>query len=202
MLNLNSVCSGNDPVFYKYPTLLLTKFDTPLVGCEMGVAYGGGIEEIGKMWKGRGVIHGFDTFEGHPTQLAVTDNSDAAHAMDPHYAAHGKDILSYEYQRGELDRQGLDNVILHKGLIGENSLNGIPNLHYALLDMDLYVSMQIGWNLVKDKMVPGGYLCLHDVLPNGYLYGLYGLYQGIIKTGLYKVVEEIEKYHFAVLEKI
>ena len=121
--------------------------------------------------------------------------------MDPHYAAHGTDILSYEYQRGELDKQGLDNVVLHKGLINENSLDSIPFLHYTLLDMDLYASMKIGWELVKNKVVSGGYLCMHDVLPKGYLYGLYELYQEIISTGMYTVVEEVEKYHFAVLEK-
>ena len=52
-----------------------------------------------------------------------------------------------------------------------------------------------------EKVVSGGYLCMHDVLPKGYLYGLYELYQEIISTGMYTVVEEVEKYHFAVLEK-
>lgn len=198
MLNLNSL--QNHPIFFRYPALALTKFKDNLIGCEMGIAYGGGVEQIGKMWKGHGVIHGFDTFEGHPTFLATPETQDAAHAMDPHYVKYGKAALSYEYQRAELDRQGLDNVILHKGLLNPTSLDGIPYLHYALLDLDLLASMRIGWELVRPKMVQGGYLCMHDVTPRGYLVGLWEFYQEVLGSGEYKLVEEAST--LAVLERL
>lgn len=49
---------------------LFTEFDCDLIGAEFGIAYGGGVEAIGKLWKERGTIYGFDTFEGHPKQVA------------------------------------------------------------------------------------------------------------------------------------
>lgn len=122
--------------------------------------------------------------------------------MDEHYVHYDTSKLSYEYQRQELDRQGLSNVILHKGLINHQSLADIPLLHYAFLDMDLLISMALGYQLVREKVVPRGFLCLHDVLPRGHIFGLWGLYQEILAEGIWRVVEERTEIHVTILERV
>jgi len=167
MISLNRL-NGAEKIVTSYAKeLLRLPIDKPLIGAEFGSAYGGGIEAVGKLWKGKGVVYGFDTFEGHPKQLVPDQKSFEATCMDNWYKKeiYGKEKLSYEYQRKELDRQGLDNVILKKGLITKDACAEIPYLHYALLDMDIMESMEIGYAAVKDKIEPGHLLFLHDVTP-------------------------------------
>lgn len=201
MINLNEQ-NGADKILLKYAWKLAEHATTPLIGAELGIAYGGGVEAIGKIWNGWGTIYGFDTFEGHPKHLSYSPESHEAFCMDPQYAAYGIDKLSYEYQRSELDRQGLNNVILRKGLINNNSLKDIPFLNYALLDMDMVNPMFLGFKIVDEKMVSGGYLCLHDVVPAGHIFGLWGMLQEIVHTGKYKLVEEAPLSFLAVLQKL
>jgi hypothetical protein len=177
---------------------LLTEFPDHLIGAEFGVAYGGGIEYMGKTWGERGTVFGFDTFTGHPKEIAEVceytkaDGGQKAHAavcMDPFYngAGYGREKFAYEYIRSELDRQGLGNVVLLKGLITSKLNLNIPRLHYAFLDLDFPLSMWDAYNLVKDKIVPGGYLCLHDVLPKGHIHGLWEYYQQMLEEGLFDI---------------
>jgi hypothetical protein len=208
---INNV-NGADYLMLGVAAMLRKKFKKDLIGAEMGTAYGGGPEAVGKLWKGIGQVHAFDTFEGHPAQLSDDPNSFEARCMDRwydnRYAGNERiphlteEMLSYEYQRKALDDQGLSNVILHKGLIGEDSLKDIPYLHYALLDMDLIKSMRIGYEIVKDKIVQGGFLCLHDVIPNGHIEGLYELYQEILNEGKWKTVIEAESSYLIVLKRL
>jgi hypothetical protein len=81
----------------------------------------------------------------------------------------GRDALSYEFQRKQLDTEGLDNVILVKGLVNKDSCKDIPRIHYALLDMDIEVSMREGWAAIKGKIVPGGLVFIHDALPMNHI---------------------------------
>lgn len=165
LINLNHV-NGADVILLEHAEKLLSKFpEDHLVGCEMGIAYGGGVEAIGKMWKGRGTIYGFDTFESlHPKHLADDATSFEATCMDYWYIhpEYGTDKLSYDYQRQILDDQKLDNVILIKGEVSEDSCKSIDKIHYALLDMDIKQSMQTGYHALRDKFVPGGLLFIHD----------------------------------------
>jgi hypothetical protein len=160
MINLNIVANvgGND--LLDIVRSIKNEFNPPYYGVEMGIAWGGGVEDIGKIWKDCGTIYGYDTFEGHPKQLG--NETTELTALDEWYMKFGTDTLSYEYQRAELDRQGLDNIVLVKGLINKDSCADIPYLHYALLDLDILESMQIGYEAVKHKLLPGGYLCIHD----------------------------------------
>ena len=199
LYNINNTC-GADYLLFGVAAMARRRFsdERRLVGVEMGTAYGGGVEGIGKIWKGIGDIHAFDTFEGHPDFLADDPNSHEATCMRRWYSNQhaGKwripeltrEMLSIEYQRKVLDDQGLSNVFLHKGLIDESSLNGINDIHYCLLDMDLVSSMRLGFSLVKDKIVPGGFLALHDCTPKNHIPGLWELYKEILGSNKWKEI--------------
>jgi len=198
MIELNTL-NGADRILRFVQSLIIADFpDDYLIGVEMGVAYGGGIEALGKLWKGHGMVYGFDTFAGHPKELSLDAKSMEAVCMDEHYANFGHHKLTYKYQRSELDRQGLSNVILVKGLITGASCASLPFLHYCLLDLDLLISMEFGYAAVRDKIVDGGYLCLHDVL-SGVLPGLVPWYAEIKKD--WEVIFEGEKEDLAVLRR-
>jgi hypothetical protein len=205
MINLNGE-HGN--ILYDLARKIMNEFDEALVGCEMGIAYAGGIEEIGKIWKGRGIIYGFDTFTGHPKQIAELCeycksaggvNSLAASNMDGWYERYGREGYSYEYIRAELDRQGLDNVILIKGLIDDKTKIFIDKLHYCFFDLDFPLSMWQAYNLVKDKVI--GYLCLHDIFPITQMPGNYEYYLKILDEGLFSVYFENRNVNCPVILK-
>ena len=202
MVTLNKD-NGAERITIRYAIEAMTKFGKP-IGAELGIAWGGGVESIGKIWKGCGTVYGFDTFEGHPRHLSYSDKSHEAYCMEPQYRKYGMDGLKIEYQQANLDAQGLDNVKLVKGLIHDNSFNdaGITELHYCLLDMDMINPMTLGWTLVRPVMAKGGFLCLHDVTPVGHITGLWGLYQEILASGEYKLVVDEPKSFIVVLEKL
>lgn len=211
MKQLNDLNGASDHT-NRIVTNLMKEFNETLIGCEMGIAYGGGIENIGKIWKGRGFIYGFDTFEGHPLQIskecqytieAGGDGALATYCMQDWYNNWGIEGVTEPYIRNELDKEGLKNVILVKGLITEKTdISFIPKLHYVLLDLDFPLSMWNAYNVVKHKIVSGGYLCLHDVIPKGHIHGNYEYYQDMIKEGLFKVYEEHPENLLAILKKV
>lgn len=196
----------------------LNEFDGTLYGLEMGIAYGGGIAKIGSKWKGRGVLWGFDTFEGHPIEEMLERcevsrksggrKSHAAICMDRWYTHNfagfetGMDKIKYEYIREEMDKLGLSNVNLVKTLVTDKTdVSFIPYLNYALLDMDFPQAQKDGYELVKDKFVKGGYLCLHDMVPRGHIPGCWEVYQEILNEGLFEIVEEIPKSYLVILKR-
>jgi len=137
----------------------LKEFDEPLTAVLMGIAYGGEVEAIAKLWGKRGKVYGYDTFEDlHPRHLATTDFE--AICMNNWYRDCGTEKLSIEYQRKALEK--LSNTTLIKGEVHKDSCKDIPKIHLAFLDMDILKSMKEGYAAVKDKIVPGGYLFLHD----------------------------------------
>lgn len=212
MIELND-SNGASHITSTFAAKCLEIFDEPLVGCEMGIAYGGGPERIGKLWKDRGTIYGFDTFEGHP-QDEVVENcveaqeagglmSHAARCMDHWYNIYGTEGVKLAYQQAQLDAQGLDNVKLVKGLItSKTDVSFIDKLHYCFIDLDYHICMKDAYNLVKSKIVKDGFLLLHDVIPNGHIKGLYDLYCDILGTGDYKVILESPSSFIVVLQKV
>jgi hypothetical protein len=210
MIELNDT-NGASVITQWYAKRCLTEFSEHLYGAEFGVAYGGGIQGIGLNWRGRGTVWGFDTFEGHPVQLADQceyskagggASSTAATCMQNWYHRFGTDAIRYGHIRGELDKQGLDHVQLIKGLVTDQTeIPFIPKLHYALLDMDFPLSQWNGYNLIKHKMVKGGYLCLHDMVPKGHIHGCYERYQEMLAEGLFEIVLENASSLLAVLRK-
>lgn len=194
--------NGADKIEAEYMQKCLDEFEGTLYGVVMGSAYGGALEYMGKLWKGRGEVYGFDTFEDkHPEKLAVSTGDREARCMDHWYKSdiYGTDGLAYDYQRGVLDSAGLDNVHLIKGLVSEESCKDLPHINYAFLDMDILVSMHTGYKAVRDLLVPGGYLLLHDVTIKGNLPLLYDWYHQEIRDK-YEVVYESPNTHLAVLK--
>lgn len=163
---LNRV-NGADKITYEYCTKIMDLPVDHLYGAVLGSAYGGELEAVGKLWKDRGTIYGFDTFTGHPKHLIEDQTNFEVTCMDKWYRedVHGTDNLTVEYQQGVLDKLGLDNVKLVKGLVHENSCADIPYLNYAFLDMDIKESMETGYLAVRDKILPGSALFIHDATP-------------------------------------
>lgn len=167
MISISRI-NGADQIVKRYVRALAEKnFDKKLLGVEMGIAYGGTLELCAKEWSGKGHLWGFDTFEGHPKDVAPKEEEFERDCMDVWYdpKIYGKDKLNMEYQAKELKKAGVDNVTLVKGLVNEHSCDDIPYLNYAFLDMDIYESMKAGYKAVKDKILPGFCLFLHDVTP-------------------------------------
>lgn len=187
-------------------------FDGHITGAEFGVAYGGGVEAIGKIWKGKGTIYGFDTFEGHPEQIAeICDyskaaggkDSFAARCMDGWYSSpeYGTEAIKLSYIQSQLDAQELDNVKLVQGVVTDKTKLPFKELHYCFIDLDFPLSQWQVYNLVKTKIVKGGYLLMHDMIPEGHITGNYEYYQKIIKEGLFEVFEEFPSSYLNIMVK-
>jgi hypothetical protein len=178
---------------------LLKEFpDDELTMLKIGSAYGGGVEMCSKLIYGRGKVYGYDTFEGHPRDLADDQTDLEAWCMDMWYEG-GKfkpflsvDRLKYEYQRRILDEQFLYNAILVKGRVNEHSFDDIEKIHFAMLDMDLIKPTVTAYNAIKDKFVPCGYLCMHDTLPPNHLPKIHDFaYDVVLKDGRWHLENEL-----------
>lgn len=150
----------------------------PLTAVVMGTAYGGDVESFAKILGENGQVYGFDTFRGQPRFLARDQNALDAQCMVPFYEAQGLAGLSVDYQRSELERQGLRNAHLVKGLIHPHSCAMLDRIDYALLDLDFETSMRYAYWAVWPKLVPGGLLVTHDVVPEGHMPWNYRLFFG------------------------
>jgi hypothetical protein len=193
--------------------LVTKEFEGSIFGAEFGVAYGGGVEAIGLMWGARGKVYGFDTFEGHPKEVgeicekskeAGGVHSFAATCMDSWYQSseYGTEAIKYNYIRNNLDEQGLLNVILVKGLVSDKTdVSFIPYLNYCFIDLDFPLSNWQAYNLVKDKIVPGGYLMLHDCVPKGHIHGCWEVYQRIMETGGFDLLGEYKDQYLVIMRK-
>lgn len=195
-----NIVNGAHEVCKTYEQKCLDDFDGKLFGVIMGIAYGGDVERAAKIWRDRGTIYGYDVFEDlHPKHLSDDQNDFDATCMDGWYKDYGTKELEYSYQVEELKRLGIDNAFLIKGEVDVNSCKDIPYINYAFLDMDLIVSMVNGYNAVKDKIVKGGYLLLHDVVGSA-LPKLKHWYSNKVKTdSMWEVV--LEENLIAVLKK-
>lgn len=212
MIELNDT-NGASTFTQEYARKVMDEFPGPLAGAEFGVAYGGGIERIGRMWRDRGVVYGFDTFEGHPKQIGDLcpfssigggQSSFAATCMDNWYINpdFGRERYTDRYIQTQLDNQGLSNVKLVKGLVtADMDVSFLPDMQYCLLDLDFPLSMLEAYYLVEEKIVPGGYLLLHDVIPKGHIFGCYDVYQQMLSKGKFEIVEEKENYLLAILKR-
>ena len=203
LINLNEPFLAG-PKLLDIADRVLKEFKSDIIGAEFGVAYGGGIQAIGKLWGRKGLIYGFDTFEGHPRYIAKTEiDAAAVHAVDMWYEKYGMEKLSIEYIQSVLSAQGLNNAKLVKGLVTENTeIEYIPYLDYVLLDLDFPTAMRTAYRLVKDKLTSGSYLCLHDVSPTGRIPGVFQLYQDIKQDGLFEVFVEDFTADLVVLKRI
>lgn len=189
---------------------LIAKFpNDEIIGLEIGSAYGGGVEAMARLLKGRGKYYGYDTFEGHPRDLAVSPNDLEATCMDMWYSDEGMfkgfgkgERLTYEYQRKMLDDQGLDNGILVKGRINPNSFDDIKKAHFAILDLDMIGPMKMAYELIKNKIVIGGYLFIHDAVPEDHLpmINIWAFHQ-VLAENTWKVIANAPRGNLLALER-
>jgi len=173
----------------------------PINAVFMGIAYGGEVEEAAKILKGKGTVYGYDTFEGHPKELCKGDNPFEKECMDYWYKMYGMEDLKYENQRAALDKQGLTNAVLVKGLINKDSCKDLDHIDVAFLDLDILESMQIGYEAIKEKMIPGSILMLHDVVPEHHIPRLNKWYKEEILEKGWNLVEEVSKSFLVILKK-
>jgi hypothetical protein len=187
LLNLNRT-NGDAEVQNKIQNVLLNEFpNETLYGAEIGIAYGGGVESACKIWKDKGFVYGLDTFEGHPKHLSDDINSFEAVCMDGWYRDYGIEKVSYDYINENLKLEGLNNYELIKGEVHVQSLSKVNKLHYVLLDLDMITPMKIAYESIKNKMVKGGYICVHDVIPSEHLPMINKWwYEEVMPLGLYE----------------
>ena len=196
--------NGADLIEIKYTTKCMEEFEGDLTAVVMGSAYGGCLEAMGKLLKDRGKVYGCDTFEDmHPVHLAPTQGGFEATCMNHWYNRedYGTDRLAYDYQRKELDKQGLDNVILIKGEVGPHTVKDLDKIHYAFLDMDMPKSMDNGYQAVKNKIVKGGYIMFHDTQNIGSLTSWYNQEVRLNDKKMWKVVGDLGRELLKVLQK-
>lgn len=205
MISLN-VINGAQTMLGYYLMVAIGKFQNNINAVEMGIGYGGGLEILGYILKGRGQAYGFDTFEAlHPDHLAENKFSFEARCMDHWYdpSVYGTAALSYDFMRKQLDTEGLNNVHLIKGLVNKDSCADIPIIHYALLDMDIAASMKAGYDAVIDKMAKGGFLFLHDAVPKDHIKAVGDWYENVVKMDQrVKVIGEWPMNFLVGLEKV
>ena len=207
MKNLHWLNSGNPTGIIQMLTLnnLLEKFpNEELIGLEIGSAYGGGVEVGAKIWKDRGKFYGYDTFCGHPRDLAIDPTNKEAWCMDGWYNDEnfGTWRLAYDYQRKILDYQGLDNAILVKGRINEKTFEDFDRIHFAIIDLDMIKPTVQAYMGIKDKIAVGGYLLMHDALPPDHLPLIYKyVYKWILPEGRWKIIAESERGNLVALER-
>jgi hypothetical protein len=195
--------NGADEICAKYHQKVLDKFKDNLVGVVMGSAYGGEIEYMGKLWGDKGIVYGYDTFEDlHPAHICKDKDALEATCMQTWYekATHGIIKLNQSYQREQLDKLGLKNVKLVKGIVNKDSCKDLDKIHYAFLDMDMVESMRPGFEAVKDKIVEGGYLLLHDVQ---HIVEVRKWYDKVVATDKrYKLIKEYGRELLMVLKRV
>lgn len=200
LINLNDT-NGDSVVLAEVQKLLLELFDEPLYGAEFGVAFGGGIESLCKTWGDRGFVYAFDTFCGHPKHLSDDVSSFEAVCMDGWYQQYGLDKVSDEYIGTVLRSIGVENFQLVKGEVNSESADVIEKLHYVLLDMDILNPMKVAHDSIVDKVVKGGYVCVHDVIPENHLPMInQWWYNEVMPLGLYR--EFITGTYLGVYEKL
>lgn len=188
LINLNSF-NGDDQVLFDLQKRMLNEFKGKIYGAEFGVAYCGGIEGACKIFGKRGFMYALDTFTGHPEHLSKDVNSFEARCMDNWYIAFGKEKLSVEYIDAVLKSEGLENYKLIKGEVHKDSLKNVKKLHYVLLDLDLIEPMKTAYEAIKDKLVPGSYICIHDVIPADHLPDIHKWwYEEVMTSGLYEEI--------------
>ena len=171
---------------------------------EIGSAYGGAVEMMAKVIGSRGRVYGYDTFVGHPKDLADDQTSSEAICMDVWYKhkLFGLERLDYGYQRKILDKQGLDNAILVKGRINEHSFDDIEKIHMAMIDLDLIKSTKVVYEAIKDKVVKNGYLLMHDTMPDCLPLIYKYLHEVVLEDGRWMIDLEVPKGYLTVLKKL
>lgn len=109
---------------------------------------------VGQLYPGRKVF-ALDTFSGMP---------ETESAIDAHAAGDFHDVDLIEL-REFAEQQGVRNVEFIKGLFqetGPSVVEKIGSIALAHIDCDIYSAVAFSYDLVKNYMVPGGYIVFDD----------------------------------------
>ena len=109
---------------------------------------------VAQLYPGRKVF-ALDTFAGMP----ATES-----AIDAHAAGDFQDVDLHEL-REFAEREGVRNVEFVKGLFqetGPSVLDRVGSIVLAHIDCDIYSAVAFSYDLVKNFMVPGGYVVFDD----------------------------------------
>lgn len=188
-----------------YLDKIIEEVKTDIVACEIGCAYGGGVEAMARRLMGIGHVYGFDTFVGHPKDLADDIHDKEATCMEPWYSDQwfGTAGLDVDYQRKILKEEGLDNVTLVKGRVNEHSFDEIDKINFALIDLDLIKSTRSAYAGCKDKFVKGAYLFMHDAFPPEHLPMINEfVYSELLKSGDWKLERESVQGLLTILKRV
>jgi hypothetical protein len=117
--------------------------------------------------------------------------------MDEVYKENGKPPSEIMIM-ADLVCHNINNVTLHAGLINNQSLDNVPNIDFAFLDLDIVAAMNLAFDIVHPKLNKSGYLALHDI---GNFSGSLDLYNRIMATGEYKIFLPLH-LEFVILEKL
>ena len=128
---------------------------------ECGVYRGGNLIELAKKLKSiesNKVVYGLDTFEGLP--FNSEEDEVAGKQMLPTGLFEDTSVESIQHL---LDKKGLDNVKLIKGLFSESFLSlKDKKFCFAYIDADLYLSIKQCIDFLKPRMVKGGVIMFDD----------------------------------------
>ena len=173
-----------------------------LTTLEIGSPYGGAVEFAARKMGKRGTAYGYDTYEGHPKDLADDPTSMEAICMDHWYSEDviGTYGLSYEYQTKALARLELPNAKLVKGRINKNTFDDIKKIHFAMIDLDLIKPTIVAYEAIKNKIVKGGYLFMHDSVGTNLPFITDFVTKEVIPSGLWEA-ERLEDGDLTILKK-
>ncbi len=149
-----AIRDSGDPVRYGSMALAIARIQQESIRgafAEVGVWQGYTSEFIHSQAPDR-AFHLFDTFTGFPDQdIENGTKSDQARFRDTNLAA-------VRTRVGHSDR-----IVFHPGYFPETA-QGLENELFAfvLLDLDLYNPTYAGLEFFYPRLVPGGYLFLHD----------------------------------------
>lgn len=144
--------------------------------CECG-CYNGGMSAImGYMCAKAKVdkkIHLYDSFEGIPyptVQDIEIPGNPVGVTRTGELKSTGISVANFEtlYHMLYLSEYPISHYIINKGWIQYTlpaTLENIDKLSFLRIDVDLYIPTKISLELLYDKVVPGGYVLVHDMIP-------------------------------------
>jgi O-methyltransferase len=165
-------------IAHMYETAEITEEACQLEGdmCECG-CYNGGMSSImGYVCriKNKNIkIHLYDSFEGipYPTKedLDIPGHPEGV-TRTGELKSTGVSVANFETLNLMLGASGYprENFIVNKGWVQHTipeTLYNIEKLSFLRIDVDLYVPTKLSLDLLYDKVVSGGYVLVHDMIP-------------------------------------
>jgi O-methyltransferase len=104
----------------------------------------------------------FDTFNGFDENQINYDNEKFSARRDDFKNTSVDHVLS------QISNNHSNEIIIKKGFFPNTALNINDKFVFVSIDVDLYEPTLDGLNFFYPKMVPGGYIMIHDLMANGF----------------------------------